>query len=86
MLCLLAWFYILYRGTTSFINLADITITQIPRSVVKVTVYDWLLSLVRFTRYDTFSQGTEQQTQLTGIVRPNTVLPGFIDFKAGQSI
>lgn len=40
MLCLLAWFYILYRGTTSFI-----TITQIPRSVVKVTVFDWLLSL-----------------------------------------
>lgn len=37
--------YILYRGTTSFINLADITITQIPRSVVKVTVLDWLLSL-----------------------------------------
>lgn len=30
MLCLLAWFYILYRGTTSFINLADITITQSP--------------------------------------------------------
>lgn len=43
MLCLLAWFYILYRGTTSFINLADITIT--PRSVVKVTVFDWLVSL-----------------------------------------
>lgn len=42
MLCLLAWFYILYRGTTSFINLADITITQ---SVVKVTVFDWLVSL-----------------------------------------
>lgn len=41
MLCLLAWFYILYRGTTSFINVADITITQIPR----VTVLDWLLSL-----------------------------------------
>lgn len=37
--------YILYRGTTSFINLADITITQLPRSVVKVTVLDWLLSL-----------------------------------------
>lgn len=37
--------YILYRGTTSFINLAGITITQIPRSVVKVTVFDWLLSL-----------------------------------------
>lgn len=45
MSCLLAWFYILYRGTTSFINVADITITQIPRSVVKVTVFDWLLSL-----------------------------------------
>lgn len=46
MLCLLAWFYyILYRGTTSFINLADITIPQIPRSVVKVTVFDWLVSL-----------------------------------------
>lgn len=42
MLCLLAWFYILYRGTTSFINGADITITQ---SVVKVTVFDWLVSL-----------------------------------------
>lgn len=25
--------------------LADITITQIPRSVVKVTVFDWLVSL-----------------------------------------
>lgn len=37
--------YILYRGTTSFINVADITITQIPRSVVKVTVFDWLVSL-----------------------------------------
>lgn len=45
MLCLLAWFYILYRGTTSFINGADIMIPQIPRSVVKVTVFDWLVSL-----------------------------------------
>lgn len=54
MLCLLAWFYILYRGTTSFINLADITITQNPRSVVKVTVFDWLLSLyqVKVTVFD----------------------------------
>lgn len=29
----------------SFINVADITISQIPRSVVKVTVFDWLVSL-----------------------------------------